>query len=33
MTPHNTAKLGDIAKVVLMTGDPLREKWIAENFL
>lgn len=33
MTPHNRAKKGEIAKVVLMPGDPLRAKWIAENFL
>lgn len=33
MTPHNNAKLGEIAKAVLMPGDPLRAKWIAENFL
>lgn len=32
-TPHNEAKKGDIAKVVLMPGDPNRAKWIAENFL
>ncbi len=32
-TPHNKAKLGDIAKTVLMPGDPLRAKYIAENFL
>ena len=32
-TPHNTAKVGDIAKTVLMPGDPLRAKFIAENFL
>ena len=32
-TPHNTAKVGDIAKTVLMPGDPLRAKYIAENFL
>ena len=32
-TPHNTAKLGEIAKTVLMPGDPLRAKFIAENFL
>lgn len=32
-TPHNRAKLGDIAKTVLMPGDPLRAKFIAENFL
>lgn len=33
MTPHNEAKIGEIAKVVLMAGDPLRVKYIAENFL
>lgn len=33
MTPHNEAKKGDIAKTVLMPGDPLRAKFIAENFL
>lgn len=33
MTPHNSAKKGDIAKVVLMPGDPLRAKFIAETFL
>lgn len=32
-TPHNSAKKGDIAKTVLMPGDPLRAKFIAENFL
>lgn len=32
-TPHNNAKKGDIAKVVLMPGDPLRAKYIAETFL
>ncbi|MCD7868338.1 MAG: purine-nucleoside phosphorylase [Clostridiales bacterium] len=32
-TPHNTAKVGDIAKKVLMPGDPLRAKYIAENYL
>lgn len=32
-TPHNTAKKGDIAKTVLMPGDPLRAKYIAETFL
>ena len=32
-TPHNTAKVGDFAKTVLMPGDPLRAKWIAETFL
>lgn len=33
MTPHNEAKLEDIAKTVLMPGDPLRAKYIADNFL
>ena len=33
MTPHNEANLGDIASVVLMPGDPLRAKYIADNFL
>ncbi len=32
-TPHITAKLGDFAETVLMPGDPLRAKFIAENFL
>ncbi len=32
-TPHNSAKKGEIAKVVLMSGDPLRAKYIAENYL
>ena len=32
-TPHNSAKIGDFAKTVLMPGDPLRSKFIAENFL
>lgn len=32
-TPHNEAKLGDFAKTVIMPGDPLRAKYIAENFL
>ena len=32
-TAHNAAKQGDIAKTVLMPGDPLRAKFIAENFL
>ena len=32
-TPHNTAKAGDFAKTVLMPGDPLRSKFIAETFL
>lgn len=33
MTAHNQAKLGEIAKVILMPGDPMRAKWIAETFL
>ena len=32
-TPHNNAKKGDIAKKVLMPGDPLRAKYIAETYL
>ena len=32
-TPHNQAKPGEIAKKVLMPGDPLRAKFIAETFL
>lgn len=32
-TPHNAAKMGDFAETVLMPGDPLRAKFIAENFL
>lgn len=32
-TPHISAKLGEIAKTVLMPGDPLRSKFIAETFL
>jgi len=32
-TPHNDAKKEDIAKTVLMCGDPLRVKFIAENYL
>ena len=32
-TPHNQANQGDIAKTVIMPGDPLRAKYIAENFL
>ena len=31
--PHITAKEGDFARTVLMPGDPLRAKYIAENFL
>jgi len=32
-TPHNQASMGEIAKTVLMPGDPLRAKYIAETFL
>lgn len=32
-TPHNEANIGDIAKTVVMPGDPLRAQYIAENFL
>jgi len=32
-TPHNEANIGDIAKTIVMPGDPLRAKYIAENFL
>ncbi len=32
MTPHNQAKKEDIAKIVIMPGDPLRAKYIVENF-
>ncbi len=32
-TPHIEAKQGEIAKTVLMPGDPLRAKFIAEKFL
>ncbi len=32
-TVHNSAAYGDIAKVVIMPGDPLRAKYIADNFL
>ena len=32
-TAHNTANKGDFAKTVLMPGDPLRAKYIAENFI
>lgn len=31
-TPHITAKMGDFAETVLMPGDPLRAKFIAETF-
>lgn len=32
-TPHNAAKPGDISKTVLLPGDPLRARYVAENFL
>lgn len=32
-TPHNGANKGDFAKTVLMPGDPLRAKYIAETYL
>lgn len=32
-TPHNAAKKGDFARTVLLPGDPLRAKFIAETFL
>ncbi|MGB5369171.1 MAG: purine-nucleoside phosphorylase [Flavobacteriaceae bacterium] len=33
MSTHIEAKIGDIAETVLMPGDPMRAKWIAETFL
>ncbi|MBD1259087.1 purine-nucleoside phosphorylase [Maribacter polysiphoniae] len=33
MSVHIEAKKGDIAETVLLPGDPLRAKWIAETFL
>ena len=32
-TPHNAAEKGQIAKIVLMPGDPLRAQFIAETYL
>jgi len=32
-TPHNSAEKGDIAKTVLMPGDPLRAKFVSEKYL
>lgn len=32
-TPHNSAAMGDFAPTVLLPGDPLRSKFIAETFL
>ena len=33
MTPHIEAKKEEIAKIVIMSGDPNRAKYIAENYL
>ncbi len=33
MTPHINAELEDVAKIVLMPGDPLRAKYIAQKYL
>ena len=33
MTPHIEAKKGDYSDIVLLPGDPLRAKWIAETYL
>ena len=33
MSVHIEAKKGDIAETILLPGDPLRAKWIAETFL
>ena len=32
-TPHNSAKKGEIARIVLMPGDPLRAKKVADTYL
>ena len=32
-TPHIEAKYGEIAETVIMSGDPLRAKFMAEHFL
>lgn len=32
-TPHNAAKFGEIAKTVIMSGDPLRAQFMAERYL
>ena len=32
-TPHNQALMGEIAKTVLMPGDPLRAKFLAKTYL
>ncbi len=33
MSTHIGAEMGDIAETVLMPGDPLRAKYVADNFL
>src|SRR5699024_2339898 len=33
MSVHIGAKKGEIAETILLPGDPLRAKWIAENYL
>ena len=33
MSTHIAAKPGEIAETILLPGDPLRAKWIAEEFL
>jgi purine-nucleoside phosphorylase len=33
MSVHISAKPGEIAKIVLLAGDPLRAKWVADNYL
>ena len=33
MSIHINAKAGEIAEAILLPGDPLRAKFIAENFL
>ena len=33
MSTHIEAKKGEIAETILLPGDPLRAKWIAETFL
>lgn len=32
-TPHNAAEYGEIARSVIMSGDPLRAKYVAEHYL
>ena len=33
MTPHIEARKGDYSDIVLLPGDPLRAKWIADTYL